>query len=121
MSDEVSVMEMEQRGQVIPLKLKINRDREESLKRAKPYKISKHVVWEAWELVKTNKGAAGVDAETIEIFGKNLKDYGGPVCLDHFPTGLSSDFGLFLVLGARPVRVERREGVARLEFHPHGV
>jgi len=44
------------------------------LKRAKPFKISKHAVWEAWELVKANKGAAGVDAQTIGAFEKNLKD-----------------------------------------------
>jgi RNA-directed DNA polymerase len=44
------------------------------LKRAKPFKISKHVVWEAWELVKANKGAAGVDAQTIGAFEENLKD-----------------------------------------------
>ena len=44
------------------------------MKRAKPFKISKHAVWEAWELVKANKGAAGVDAQTIGAFEKNLKD-----------------------------------------------
>lgn len=44
------------------------------MKRAKPFKISKHVVWEAWELVKANKGAAGVDAQTIGAFEEKLKD-----------------------------------------------
>ena len=41
---------------------------------AKPYCISKHIVWEAYERVKANKGAAGVDEESIEEFEKNLKD-----------------------------------------------
>ncbi|MEK7295317.1 MAG: group II intron reverse transcriptase/maturase [Actinomycetota bacterium] len=41
---------------------------------AKPFSISKQVVWEAYERVKANKGAAGVDSETIEEFEKELKD-----------------------------------------------
>lgn len=41
---------------------------------AKPYCISKKIVWEAYEKVKANKGAAGVDEESIEEFEKNLKD-----------------------------------------------
>jgi RNA-directed DNA polymerase len=41
---------------------------------AKPYCISKQVVWEAYEKVKANKGAAGVDEESIEEFEKNLKN-----------------------------------------------
>ncbi|UQZ86463.1 Group II intron-encoded protein LtrA [Paenibacillus konkukensis] len=40
----------------------------------KPYEISRHIVWEAYELVKTNKGAAGVDEESIQKFEANLKD-----------------------------------------------
>ena len=41
---------------------------------AKPYCISKQIVWDAYERVKANKGAAGVDEESIEEFEKNLKD-----------------------------------------------
>jgi len=44
------------------------------LKKAKPFKISKQVVWKAWKQVKANKGAAGVDSETIADFERNLKD-----------------------------------------------
>lgn len=40
---------------------------------AKPYCISKHSVMEAYKRVKANKGAAGVDEETIEEFEKDLK------------------------------------------------
>ena len=47
MSDEVSVMETEQRGRVIQPDLEINQNWEESLKKAKPFEISKRVVWEA--------------------------------------------------------------------------
>lgn len=34
----------------------------------------KHIVWEAYELVNANKGAAGVDEESIQKFEANLKD-----------------------------------------------
>jgi len=44
------------------------------LKRAKPYEISKKVVWEAWKQVKANHGAAGVDEESVSDFEKNVKD-----------------------------------------------
>src|SRR5207237_7516576 len=39
----------------------------------KPFAISKWVVWEAYQRVKANKGAAGVDGESIEEFERNLK------------------------------------------------
>src|SRR5580693_6788519 len=41
---------------------------------AKSYRISKQEVWKAYERVKANKGAAGVDEESIEDFDKRLKD-----------------------------------------------
>jgi len=39
----------------------------------KSFEISKHDVLRAWELVKANDGAEGVDGETIEQFESNLK------------------------------------------------
>ena len=50
------------------------RKQEESSRQAKPYRISKKVVWEAYLRVKANRGAAGVDSESIEEFEKNLKN-----------------------------------------------
>ena len=41
---------------------------------AKSYVISKQVVWEAYQKVKANHGAAGVDGESIEAFEKDLKN-----------------------------------------------
>ncbi len=41
---------------------------------AKPYCISRREVLEAYEKVKSNKGAAGVDEQTIEDFEKDLKN-----------------------------------------------
>ena len=40
---------------------------------AKPFKISRWKVWEAYKRVKANRGAAGVDGETIADFEKELK------------------------------------------------
>ena len=40
----------------------------------KPFDISKREVWEAWERVKANKGAPGVDGCSIEDFEKDLKN-----------------------------------------------
>jgi retron-type reverse transcriptase len=40
----------------------------------KPFNISKKVVWEAYRRVRANKGAAGVDAESIADFEKDLKE-----------------------------------------------
>ena len=43
------------------------------MNREKPFDISKKVVWEAYQHVRANKGAAGVDAESIADFEKDLK------------------------------------------------
>jgi len=38
----------------------------------KPYSIAKRTVWEAFQLVKANRGSAGVDDETIAMLEQNL-------------------------------------------------
>jgi RNA-directed DNA polymerase len=40
----------------------------------KPFDISKRLVWRAWEQVRVNKGAAGVDGVSIEEFEADLKN-----------------------------------------------
>ena len=40
---------------------------------AKSFCISKKEVWEAYQKVKSNKGSAGIDGQTIEDFEKGLK------------------------------------------------
>ena len=50
------------------------RAREEPSSHAKPFRISKWVVWEAYTRVKANHGAAGVDAESVEMFEQDLKN-----------------------------------------------
>jgi len=39
----------------------------------KPYVIPKQLVWEAYQRVKANQGAAGVDGESVTMFEKDLK------------------------------------------------
>jgi RNA-directed DNA polymerase len=42
--------------------------------KAKPYQIPKRLVYQAYKQVKANKGAEGVDRQTIQGFEENLKD-----------------------------------------------
>ena len=66
---------MEQRGRVIQRVPTVNRaSGEEPSSHAKPFRISKWVVWEAYTRVKANHGAAGVDAESVEMFEQDLKN-----------------------------------------------
>jgi RNA-directed DNA polymerase len=48
--------------------------REELMDKTKSYGISKKVVVEAYQRVKANKGAAGVDDQSLAEFEVNLKD-----------------------------------------------
>lgn len=48
--------------------------REEPLAKAKPFDIPKPAVWEAYQRVKANRGAAGVDDQSIEAFDQDAKN-----------------------------------------------
>jgi RNA-directed DNA polymerase len=52
----------------------INQGWEEFMTKAKPYEISKRVVWQAYQRVKANRGAAGVDGESLAAFDHDLKN-----------------------------------------------
>jgi RNA-directed DNA polymerase len=41
---------------------------------AKPYAIPKQLVWDAYQRVKANRGAAGVDGESLAAFEQDLKN-----------------------------------------------
>jgi RNA-directed DNA polymerase len=41
---------------------------------AKSFELSKHAVWDAYLAVKANKGAAGIDGQTMEDFEADLKN-----------------------------------------------
>jgi Retron-type reverse transcriptase len=45
-----------------------------SVSQGKSFDISKQEVWEAYRRVKANKGAPGVDGQTIEAFETDLKN-----------------------------------------------
>src|ERR687890_797998 len=51
----------------------VNQRWEELMPEAKPYVISKQEVREAYQKVKANHGAAGVDGQSIEAFETDLK------------------------------------------------
>ena len=42
--------------------------------KAKPFDIPKRVVWEAYQRVRANRGAAGVDDQSIEAFDRAVKN-----------------------------------------------
>src|SRR5665648_672678 len=72
---------VKRRGQVIrgmfvrSTGLRSGRSRVSELKSSgKPFEISKAEVWQAWEKVKDNKGAPGVDGCSIEDFEADLKN-----------------------------------------------
>ena len=44
------------------------------MNRAKPFCIAKREVWEAYKQVKANRGAAGVDGQSIEDFEQDLSN-----------------------------------------------
>jgi RNA-directed DNA polymerase len=55
------------------LETRTNQPWEEFITQGKSYEISKQVVWEAYKRVKANRGAAGVDQQSLEDFEKDLK------------------------------------------------
>lgn len=38
----------------------------------KPFEVSKYAVWKAYQRVKVNRSAAGVDGQSVEAFEENL-------------------------------------------------
>lgn len=45
-----------------------------AVKSAKPFPVSKRQVWEAYKRVKANRGAAGIDGQTLAGFDENVAD-----------------------------------------------
>jgi RNA-directed DNA polymerase len=95
---------------------------------AKPFSISKHLVVKAYRLVKANRGAAGVDGESLRTFEKDLKGnlykvwnrmssgsyFPPPVRLVEIPKGE----GRTRPLGIPTVADRIAQMVAKLTFEP---
>ena len=75
----------------------------ESKLQVKPFCISKQVVWDAWERVRANDGAAGVDGESIREFEGDLKGN-----LYKLWNRLSS--GSYMPPAVRAVQIPKRDG-----------
>jgi retron-type reverse transcriptase len=65
-------MRVERRGCVIRFYQWVNLRGEELVSKTKPFAISKRAVWEAYRQVKENRGAAGVDRQSLEDFEHDL-------------------------------------------------
>jgi RNA-directed DNA polymerase len=97
---------------------------------AKPYAIPKQVVWDAYKKVKANRGAAGVDGETLAAFEKDLKNnlyklwnrmssgsyFPPPVRLVEIPKG---NTGQTRPLGIPTVSDRIAQMVVKMVFEPH--
>lgn len=66
-------MRAEQRDRPVQLQAQFNPKGEEAVGEAKPYVISEDQVAHAWRLVKANRGAGGVDGQTLSAFEKDLE------------------------------------------------
>src|SRR5947208_1253854 len=73
----------------------------------KPFVISKRLVWEAWLRVKANRGAEGVDEESIQAFEANLR-----ANLYKLWNRMSS--GSYLPPPVRAVEIPKRSGGSRM-------
>jgi RNA-directed DNA polymerase len=114
----------------------VNQQWEEPVDKAKPFEISKHAVWRAYQKVKANQGAAGVDAESITDFEDNLKDnlykiWNRMASGSYFPppvraVGIPKKTGGTRILGiptvgdriAQMVAKEYLEPLVEPQFHP---
>lgn len=72
-SDDPAVTGGERRGCVATSDSGANLAREEPRRSGRLFEISKREVWEAFKRVKANKGAAGIDGKTLEVFEANIK------------------------------------------------
>jgi RNA-directed DNA polymerase len=67
-------MRVEQRSPAGQPEIAVNPRGEEPMSKAKPYAIPKQLVWRAYQRVKANRGAAGVDGESLRAFERDLKN-----------------------------------------------
>jgi group II intron reverse transcriptase/maturase len=75
-SDETSVMGVERRAEVTQLKLPLTTPKggRDSGFETKSIPITKRMIWESYKKVRSNKGSAGIDEETIAMYEEQLED-----------------------------------------------
>ena len=75
-SEEAPVMGVERRAGVTQLRLPLTTPKggRDSGAETKSIPITKRMIWESYKKVRSNKGAAGIDEETIEWYEKRLQD-----------------------------------------------
>jgi RNA-directed DNA polymerase len=73
----------------------------------KPFAISKRLVWEAWRRVKANRGAAGVDEESIQAFEANLRD-------NLYKVWNRMSSGSYIPPPVRAVEIPKKKGGSRM-------
>jgi RNA-directed DNA polymerase len=66
-------MQVERRDPTLRPRTSANSKGDEPVSEAKSYDIPKQLVWEAYQRVKANRGAAGVDGVSLAAFEQNLK------------------------------------------------
>jgi len=74
-SDETPVMGAERRLEVVQLTLPLTTSNgREKGELTKSFPITKQMVWSAYKKVRSNKGASGIDNETIKMYEERLED-----------------------------------------------
>ena len=75
-SVETTVMGVERRAEVTQLRLPLTTPEggRDSGAETKSIPITKRMIWESYKKVRKNKGAAGIDEETIEMYEERLED-----------------------------------------------
>ena len=71
---EGAVMVLDQRGDIVQLCCVGNLRGRTCVDKARPFCIEKREVWEAYKRVKANRGAAGVDGQSIAEFEEDLSN-----------------------------------------------
>jgi len=100
-------MEVERRGQPVQSRNEGQpQGGRNSRIKTKPFTIPKHIVFEAYNRVKANKGAAGVDGQSLRDFDKNLANN-----LYKLWNRLSS--GSYHPPAVRRVHIEKSDGGSR--------
>ena len=75
-SEETPVMGVERRAGVTQLRLPLTTPKggRDSGAETKSIPITKRMIWESYKKVRKNKGAAGIDEETIDMYEQRLED-----------------------------------------------